>query len=151
MDQEQINSTVHFATGLAVLGFISGMVSGIARMMTSSSKKPTYLPKIEKRKTTVTCPICGKVIEIAEYDSISRSEALKRHLEQARCELLASTAVPEHHSMWMTPEQRKECEKEAGAIACRWAEEFVAPGDFESAKKAARVFYDKMREAIGIA
>ena len=51
----------------------------------------------------------------------------------------------------MTPEQRKECEREAGAIACLWAEELVALGDFESAKKAAKVFYEKMREAIGIA
>ena len=176
--------------------------------MASPSKKPTYLPKVETQPVTVTCPICGRVIDIPQYDSITRTEALKRHIERAHGEAreatlldpkrfpkrtealkklkgyeivevhddgdltvssqgklyvvttegqifeqkyLPQTTKPEHHSMWMTPEQRKECEREAGAIACRWAEEFVAPGDFESARKVARVFYEKMREAVGIA
>jgi len=147
MDNEQVNSIVQFATGMAVLGLISSMIGGMVRMMAGSSRKAyTYLTKNElapKHVVTVTCPICGKVIDIPEYDRITRSEALKRHIEREH--------RSEHHSMWMTPEQRKECEREAGAIACRWAEEFVKPGDFESAKKAAKVFYEKMREAVGIA
>jgi hypothetical protein len=30
----------------------------------------------------VECPICGKVIDIPEYDSITRTEVLKRHIQQ---------------------------------------------------------------------
>ena len=33
-------------------------------------------------KVSVTCPICGKAIEIPGYDHISRSEALLKHLER---------------------------------------------------------------------
>jgi len=157
MDNEQVNGIVQFATGMAVLGLISGMIGGMARMMAGSSRKAsTYLAKTElppKHVVTVTCPICGKVIEVGEYDSISRTEALKKHIEAEHSrDLMRPEYSPSaHHSMWMSTEQRKECEREAGAIACRWAEELVAPGDFESAKKAARVFYEKMREAVGIA
>ena len=32
-------------------------------------------------KVTVVCPICHKVIEVAGHDTVTRSEALKRHLE----------------------------------------------------------------------
>lgn len=58
---------------------------------------------------------------------------------------------PEHHSMWLTREQRKECEAAYGAVACRWGEELAAVGDFETVKRAAEKFYAKMREAVGIA
>lgn len=33
-------------------------------------------------EATVTCPLCGDVIEIREYDSVTRSDALKKHLEK---------------------------------------------------------------------
>lgn len=86
--------------------------------------------------------------EVVSKDAFDKENERVRKLGEREAKGISSR---EHHSMWMTPEQRKECEREAGAIACRWAEEFVAPGDFESAKKAAKVFYEKMREAVGIA
>lgn len=41
--------------------------------------KPEALPK---HGISVTCPICGEVIEIPEWDKVSRSEALRKHLEE---------------------------------------------------------------------
>ncbi|GAJ21355.1 unnamed protein product, partial [marine sediment metagenome] len=35
-----------------------------------------------KEPPTVKCPICGKVIEVPEYDKVSRSEALRKHIEK---------------------------------------------------------------------
>ena len=151
MDDEQVNSIVQFATGMAVLGLISGMIGGMARMMAGSSKKAsTYLAKTEpppKRVVTVTCPICGKVIEVGEYDSVTRTEALKRHIE---AEHGFESHSSEHHSMWLTSEQREALEKKYGAVATRWGEEVAAVGDLAMAEKAAKVFYEKMRGAIGI-
>jgi len=31
---------------------------------------------------TITCPICGKVIEVPEYNRVTRTEALKKHIEK---------------------------------------------------------------------
>lgn len=33
------------------------------------------------RSMTVTCPICGDVIDIPEYDSVTRTDALKQHIK----------------------------------------------------------------------
>jgi len=57
----------------------------------------------------------------------------------------------EHHSMWLTPEQRETLEKKYGAVSVRWGEEIAPVGDLVMAEKAAKVFYEKMREAVGIA
>lgn len=35
-----------------------------------------------REKITVKCPICGKEIEVVGYDSVTRSEALRKHLEK---------------------------------------------------------------------
>jgi len=37
--------------------------------------------KRQQRPVIVTCPICGRDIEIPEYGHITRTEALKRHIE----------------------------------------------------------------------
>ncbi len=42
--------------------------------------KPRRLP--ETKAATVTCSICGKVIEIPEYNKVTRSEALRKHIEK---------------------------------------------------------------------
>ena len=92
-------------------------------------------------KVTVQCPICGKEIEVTEYDRVSRSDALKKHLEEEHI----------HHSMWLTPEQRRDLEKRYGAIAVRWAEELAPVGDIKAVEHAASRFWSKMREAFEIA
>ncbi|MBA7558626.1 hypothetical protein ES708_00230 [subsurface metagenome] len=67
-------------------------------------------------------------------------------LDDAR-ELLA---LREHHSMWLTLEERKELEKKYGMVAVRWAEEATKPGDIEAAERAAEYYYGKVKEALGL-
>ena len=55
-----------------------------------------------------------------------------------------------HHSMWLTPEQRKELDKKYGAVAVRWAEEATRPGDVKGAEAASEYYYKKVKEALGL-
>lgn len=57
---------------------------------------------------------------------------------------------PEHHSMWLTPEQRKPLEEKYGAIAVRWAEEATRPSDLKGVETAAGYYSKKMKEALGL-
>jgi len=57
---------------------------------------------------------------------------------------------PEHHSMWLTLEQRKELEKKYGTVAVRWAEEATRPGDIEAAERAAAYYYGKIKEYFAL-
>lgn len=51
-----------------------------SRMAASAPSQPGRKnPAAEE--VTVTCPICQKVIEVTKYDRVSRTEALKKHLE----------------------------------------------------------------------
>ncbi|GAI23445.1 unnamed protein product, partial [marine sediment metagenome] len=43
--------------------------------------KPRRLPQTTL-PVTVPCPICSKVIEIPEYDKVTRTEALRKHIEK---------------------------------------------------------------------
>ncbi len=56
----------------------------------------------------------------------------------------------EHHSMWLTLEQRKELEKKSGAVAVRWAEEATRPGDIKGVEAAAEYYYKKLKEVFGL-
>jgi len=49
--------------------------------------------------TTVECPICHEVIEIPGYDSISRSEALKEHIEEKHTSYESSQGSEFHELM----------------------------------------------------
>jgi hypothetical protein len=44
------------------------------------------LPQLKEetapRKVIVECPLCGEIIEIPEYDTVTRTEALKRHIKE---------------------------------------------------------------------
>ena len=61
-----------------------------------------------------------------------------------------SPATAEHHSMWLTLDQRKELEKKYGAVAVRWAEEATKPGDMKGVEAAAEYYYKKVKEALGL-
>ena len=56
----------------------------------------------------------------------------------------------EHHSMWLTLEQRKELEKKYGAVAVRWAEEATRSGDIKGVEAAAEYYYGKLKEVFGL-
>ncbi len=133
-----LSSAISFAIPLAVLGFVCAMVGGMAGLVGGSSSPPKQLRP--ERKATVECPLCRKVIEIPEYDRVTRSEALREHIEKEHS----------HHSMWLTPEQRKELEKKSGAVAVRWAEEATRPGDIKGAEAAAEYYYKKLKEVFGL-
>jgi len=90
----------------------------------------------------ITCPICGEVIEIPEWDKVSRTEALRKHLEAKH--------KSEHHSMWLTLEQRKGLQEKYGAVAVRWAEEATRAGDIKGVEAAAEYYYRKLKEVFGL-
>lgn len=37
--------------------------------------------------TTTVCPLCGKVLEIPQYDAVTRSDALREHLGGEGCRM----------------------------------------------------------------
>ncbi|MBA7576145.1 hypothetical protein ES708_17982 [subsurface metagenome] len=137
---------ISFAVPLALLGFVCAMAGGMMTGVVGSSSPPKLLLNSPKPKptgkVTVKCPICEKEIEVVGYDRVTRSEALEKHLEKEH--------RGEHHSMWLTPEQRKELEKKSGAVAVRWAEEATRPGDIKAAERAAEYYYGKIKEALGL-
>ena len=98
-------------------------------------------PAHPAEKITVKCPICGKEIEVPEYDRVSRSEALRKHIKKEH---------GGHHSMWLSPEQRKGLEEKYGAVAVRWAEEATRPGDIKGVEAAAEYYYGKLKEVFGL-
>jgi uncharacterized membrane protein (UPF0127 family) len=68
-----------------------------------------------------------------------------------KLELLGKrSTAPEHHSMWLTLEQRKELEKKYGAVAVRWAEEATRPGDIKAVGAAAEYYHRKLEEVLGL-
>jgi len=83
--QEQVNSAFTFGTSLLgmvlIFGFLKSVVSDIQKPETELA--PQLLPNLKKisRPVTVTCPICGRDIEIPEYGSLTRTEALQRHID----------------------------------------------------------------------
>lgn len=82
-------------------------------------------------------------------ERVSISEA-KIALAKAREYVFGSSRSPEHHSMWLTPEQRKELEKKYGAVAVRWAEEATRPSDIKGVEVAAEYYHGKLREVLGL-
>ena len=80
--QQQTNDVVGFGMFLMFMGFTVGLVKSVVTEDVEPQR--IYLPMTEARKmvVTVTCPICHKVIEIPEYSSVTRSDALKRHIDR---------------------------------------------------------------------
>jgi uncharacterized membrane protein (UPF0127 family) len=80
---------ISFAIPLAALGFVCAMAGAVMRQAggSSGSKRSSLSGHSSPRqlssgeKATVKCPACEKVIEIPEYDRVTRSEALRRHIE----------------------------------------------------------------------
>jgi hypothetical protein len=84
--QEQINDVFLMGTtflGMVImLGFVKSIVNDL---QTSADEKPLYLPQLKRtsRTVTVTCPICHREIEIPDYGKVTRTEALRRHIESS--------------------------------------------------------------------
>ena len=37
--------------------------------------------------TTTVCPLCGEVLDIPQYDAVTRSDALKEHIGGSKCRM----------------------------------------------------------------
>lgn len=79
--QQQTNDVISFGLFLMFMGVILGLVKNIVTETTEPSGK--YLPMTETKKpvVTVTCPICNKVVEVPDYNSMTRTDALRRHID----------------------------------------------------------------------
>ena len=88
--QAQVNEVTYFATWLAgalFLLWVGKTVGGMEKKFVNDvldiatpEEIPVRIP--QTKVVTVTCPICGKVIEVPEYNSVTRSEALRRHMKK---------------------------------------------------------------------
>ncbi|MDD4985792.1 MAG: ArdC-like ssDNA-binding domain-containing protein [Dehalococcoidales bacterium] len=84
--QEQASDAFAFGTSLLgmllIFSFLKSVISSLQEPETESA--PLLMPQLKKmaKTVTVTCPICGRDIEIPEYGTITRSDALKKHIEQ---------------------------------------------------------------------
>jgi len=88
--QAQVNEVTQFATWLAGAMFLLLIGKTVGKMekdlvnyvldMATPESVPVRIP--QTKVVTVTCPICGKVIEIPDYNAVTRSEALRRHVEK---------------------------------------------------------------------
>jgi predicted nucleic acid-binding Zn ribbon protein len=88
--QAQVNEVTQFTAWIAGAFFILWMgktVSGmeknlVNKMLDITTPENMSLRIPQTNVVTVTCPICGKVIEIPQYNSVTRTEALRRHIEK---------------------------------------------------------------------
>lgn len=77
--QQQVNDIIGICISLMVISMIFSM---IGRML--DDLFPAEIPRLlpQTKVVTVICPLCGKEIEIPEYNAVTRSEALRRHIER---------------------------------------------------------------------
>ena len=118
------------------------IVAGMARMtgkLLGESKPGKLLPQTA---VTVVCPICGKTIEVPQYNCVTRSDMLKRHIDTAHG-LKAQTALLPYTSD----------SKPASRIADKWRRAMkrnsaLAFIDIEELRKTYGYDVDGCREAL---
>jgi len=77
-----MNDFIGFGIFLLFMGFMTGIARSVVTDTLEPERRYAPMTEIKKPVVTVTCPICGKVIEIPEYKSVTRSEALSRHMKK---------------------------------------------------------------------
>jgi len=80
--QDQMNDFIGFGMFLLFMGFMTGLTRNLVTDTLEPERRYAPMTEIKKPVVTVTCPICGKVIEIPGYNSVTRSEALSRHMKK---------------------------------------------------------------------
>ncbi len=84
--QEQMNDVFLMGTTflgmIIMLGFVKSIIDDLQN---PTDEQPLLLPQLKKGygNVTVTCPICHREIEIPDYGKVTRTEALKRHIQSA--------------------------------------------------------------------
>jgi len=93
-----------------------------------------------RKVATIKCPICGDEIEVREYDRITRSEALRKHLEEKHGTTAHSIHGPE----------RQRLVDEFGSWAIGRAESVCPEDDIECVRReAGRLIYAYRRSFTG--
>lgn len=145
---------ISFAIPVAALGFVCAMAGGVIKLAGGSSSSPKQLP--QTHTGAPVCTACGSIIfrtDEKDYETpqgIFCYHCVPKIYRSPQYQKVHKVAVGEHHSMWLTPEQRKELEKKCGAVAVRWAEEATRPGDIKGVETAAEYYYKKIKEAFGL-
>ncbi|MDP3879981.1 MAG: ArdC-like ssDNA-binding domain-containing protein [Dehalococcoidales bacterium] len=80
--QDQMNDFMLFGMSILVMGFIAGITKSLVTDEPEPEKRYVPMTGTKKPAVTVVCPICGEVIAVPEYNSVTRSEALKRHIDK---------------------------------------------------------------------
>jgi len=80
--QDQVNDFIGFGMFLLFMGFMTGLTRNLVTDTLEPERRYAPMTEIKKQVVTVTCPVCGKVIEIPGYNSVTRSEALSRHMKK---------------------------------------------------------------------
>jgi endogenous inhibitor of DNA gyrase (YacG/DUF329 family) len=80
--QDQMNDVLAFGMSLLAMTLVFGLLrSLVSDMLLPEADRTTRLLP-QTKLVTVVCPICGKVVEVPKYNAMSRSDALKRHIDQ---------------------------------------------------------------------
>ena len=79
--QQQTNDVIGFGMFLVLMGITVGLVKSVVTGEPEPERRLLPMTETKKPVVTVTCPICHRVIEIPEYSSVTRSDALKRHID----------------------------------------------------------------------
>jgi len=79
--QQQTNDVIGFGMFLMLMGITFGLVKSVVTGEPEPQRRLLPMTETRKPEVTVTCPICHRVIEIPEYSSVTRSDALKRHID----------------------------------------------------------------------
>ena len=153
---------MYFAIPVALLGFVSVMVGGMARLMGGSSlslspgteQKRLGSGKVRSSPGVAVMPRLPEEakgdILFLEYirDLVKLGETVTD--EEAKLMWEAWKKQPVHHSLWLTLEQREGLQEKYGSVAVRWAEEATRPGDVKGVETAAEYYYKKIKEALGL-
>ncbi|MBA7506484.1 hypothetical protein ES706_05175 [subsurface metagenome] len=142
------------AMTLAGLGFVGAIAYGLLGLEghSSSSGEVRRLgrPRTEEERAKVHKEFYGTEELPPRGTGLSERGELGERVRRLGEREAKGISSREHHSMWLTPEQRKELEKKYGMVAVRWAEEATKPGDIKAAERAAEYYYGKVKEALGL-
>ena len=152
------SSIIGFVLPLALLGFVFGILpkssshssnpgKQLGNPKTEAERRETHLAKYgskelpEKGKgrerVTTTCPICSKEIVVEGYNSTTRSEALRKHIEEKHS----------HHSIHGEP--RRRLVEEYGSWAVGRAEAVCPEDDIACVTREAKRLMETIRGRYG--
>ena len=79
--QQQTNDIMGFGLFLMFMGVILGLVKNLVTELAEPTGE--YLPMTQSKKpmVTVNCPICNKVVDVPDFNSMTRTDALRKHID----------------------------------------------------------------------